>query len=499
MPPPGKSSGDAAEAAPTAARRPPLTVQERTVLWFVEGTRSGHPLYPRPSATIRGSPALLGAPIDDLSGGKGRVRTPASVQGDVNRPPAPMAERAIRIAYVIGTYPLLTTTFIARERAELERLGHATRVTSIRRPPPESLDPEEAAHGGIDYVLPVRARDLAAAHLRFVARRPRAYASLLAFLVTRPHPSLRARVWSVLHFGEGVRAAAMIERFRPDVIHAHFVDRAATIALVAARLLDVPFSVTAHARDIFESPVLLPEKLGQAAFAVTVSDFNRDHLLRVAHVPPERLHVLHPWVDGLGPEPGVRASAERFRIVSVGRLVEKKGHDVLIEACRRVADRGCRIDCEIVGDGPLRAELESRIARLGLAGVVRLAGPRSHAEVEERLVAADLFVLACRVGRDGDRDGMPVAIAEAMAAGVPVVSTRIGGIEELVRDGTGLLVPPDDPDALADAIERLVDAAPEVRERMGRAGRDVVAADFTVGAGVSRLAGLFAAAAGHPA
>jgi colanic acid/amylovoran biosynthesis glycosyltransferase len=428
------------------------------------------------------------------------VGTPASVQGDANQSPEGGHDGAVRIAYVIGTYPLLTTTFISRERAELERLGHVTSVTSIRRPPPESLDPDRAARVGVDYLLPVRALDLIGAHLRFAVRRPVAYVSLLAFLVTRGHPSVRARVWTVLHFGEGVRAAAMVEPFRPDVIHVHFVDRAATIALVAARLLRVPFSVTAHARDIFEQPVLLPEKLGAAAFVVTVSDFNREHLVRVARVPSDRLHVLHPWVERVEADVGSRRSSpDRFRILSVGRLVEKKGHDVLIEACRRLVDRGCPIECEIVGDGPLRPELESRIARLGLGSVVRLAGPLSHADVELRLREADVFVLACRVGRDGDRDGMPVAIAEAMATGLPVVSTRIGGIEELVRDGTGLLVPPDDPDALANTIGQLVEAGAETRERMGLAGREVVAADFTVPGGVARLAGLLSGAAGRAA
>ena len=402
----------------------------------------------------------------------------------------------MRVTYVVGTFPLLTTTFIARERAALAALGHRSTVVSIRRPPPGTASTDPRAFEGVDWLLPPSPLGVLGAHLRFLVRRPRAYLGLLVRLPTRRHPSLRARLRTVLHFGLGVVAADRIRRDSPALIHAHFVDRAAIVALIASRLLRVPYSVTAHARDIYADPVLLPEKLRGAAFVVTVSERNRRHLLAATGIAPDRIHVLHPWVPAaaLAGPPAVAGPGRPLRIVSVGRLVEKKGHATLVEACAILRDRGVDVRCAIAGEGPLRPDLEAQIARLNVGERVHLLGGVPEAEVAGLLRAADLFVLACRVGRDGDRDGMPVAIAEAMAAGLPVVSTTLEGIEELVRPGAGTLVPPEDPAALADAIAAIAAATPEERAAMGRAGRAVVADAFALEAGVARLADLMTAA-----
>jgi glycosyltransferase involved in cell wall biosynthesis len=167
---------------------------------------------------------------------------------------------------------------------------------------------------------------------------------------------------------------------------------------------------------------------------------------------------------------------------------------VLVDACRLLLDRGVDVECEIVGDGPLRPELDAHIARLALGDRVRLSGPDSEDGVRDRLARADVFALPCVVAADGDRDGIPVALAEAMAMCVPVVSTTLVGIGELVTEGTGLLVEPNDPAALADALSAVAGMSVEQRDQLGRRARRRVQEAFEVETEARRLADLFAAA-----
>jgi glycosyltransferase involved in cell wall biosynthesis len=405
------------------------------------------------------------------------------------------APAVLRLGYVIGTFPLVTTTFISREVAAIGRLGASVTLLSLRRP---SADERPIASESdeplppIAYLLPVRRSTLVRVHLVWAIRHPLRYVGTLVWLATRPHPDNRRRFRTLLHFGEGIAATSYFERARVQHIHAHFVDRAATVALVASRMLRVSYSVTAHANDIYRDPVLLPEKLTTAAFAVTVSEANRRHLLAACpDLAPSRLEVIHGWVDPQAwSRSGERPSDDRLRIVSVGRLVEKKGHRTLIEACSMLRDEGIRYACRIVGDGPLRAELEARILGLGLRDHVRLEGSASVAQTRASLDAADVFVLACTVAADGDRDGSPVAIAEAMSMELPIISTTLPGIEELVTPDVGVLVPQDDPAALASTLAEVEALGREGRTRMGRRGRGAVLRSFTVAGGAQRLADL---------
>jgi glycosyltransferase involved in cell wall biosynthesis len=238
---------------------------------------------------------------------------------------------------------------------------------------------------------------------------------------------------------------------------------------------------------------LIREKIAGSRFTVTVSEFNKAYLLQ--HHPgldADRIFVLHPWVDlSRFQPPETRPAHARLRIVSVGRLVEKKGHRYLIEACRLLQQHGVDFECRILGDGPLQGELQALLVRYGLVERVQLMGGQPQAEVLSRLSQADVFVLACTVARNGDRDGMPVALAEAMAMELPAVSTALVGIGELVRPGAGYLVPSNDAVALADAIKSVADAGPARRSQMGKAARAIVAEEFDLRTGVRRLASLF--------
>jgi colanic acid/amylovoran biosynthesis glycosyltransferase len=401
----------------------------------------------------------------------------------------------VKIGYIIGTYPLLTTTFIDRELQGIRERGIETTIISIRRPPPEEgLMPECGAEPqNIVYLLPVNWVRLILAHLYFVVTDLRAYASLLGYLVSRHHPNTGQRLKTVLHFVEGVYAAFLLREQACDHLHAHFADRAATAALCASRLLGKPYSLTVHANDLYAGPVLLLEKIRHARFTVTVSQFNKEFILRnQPNLDAERIVVLHPWVNLNEFQPSTTGPRNRrFSILSVGRLVEKKGHRYLIQACRLLRERGLDVECRIVGGGPLENELRALVFAQQLGECVMLEGPRAKTEVLRRLTEADVFVLASVIAGDGDRDGMPVALAEAMAMQVPVISTNIVGIGELVKPGAGCLVPPQDPVALAHAIHSIYRMDSETRREIGKRGRAIVEADFEVNKGIDCLAGLF--------
>lgn len=396
------------------------------------------------------------------------------------------------LVYVIGTYPSLTTTFIDREIELLRRWNVRVEVISIRRPHQALSPSQRRLQRDVRYVLPVGPLPLIASHLRFAAGRPAAYWGTLAYLLTRRHPSLRARTRTLLHFAMAVYVARLVQ-LEPDVdrVHAHFVDRATTVALVVGRLLGLPYSATAHANDIYVDPLLLPEKLEGADFVATCTRYNADHLASVDGQGTSRVVCVHHGLDAGAYRPGRADGSRQPLILAVAQLKPKKGLVHLIDACADLRDRGYRFSCEIVGEGPLREALERRLEARGLCGTVELVGALDHPSVVDRYRAASVFVLPCVTAPDGDRDGIPNVILEAMAMEVPVVSTWHSGIPEAVEDGrSGVLVPPADPDRLADAIAALLDD-PARRRRYGRRGREIVLASFDLETNARRLLDAF--------
>jgi glycosyltransferase involved in cell wall biosynthesis len=397
-----------------------------------------------------------------------------------------------RLIYVIGTFPSLTTTFIDREVRALRRAGVDVQVVSMRQPPADQpLSTEQAACGeGVLYLFPLDRRRLMASHLYYAARRPRRLLGALAYLMTRPHPDRRARLKTLAHFGEGVYAAYLV-RDRPfRELHAHFADRAATIALVMGRLLEKPYSLSIHAgADIYVQPVLLPEKILSARHVVTCTDYNRAHLERLlGRDLGDQVTCVRHGLELEKYAPRARASNGLPVILAVGQLAERKGLADLVRACGLLRDQGFRFVAHIVGQGPQRPELERLIAELGLEETVLLCGPLPHEAVIDQYARAALFVLPCRQTKNGDIDGIPNVLPEAMAMGVPVVSTRLSAIPELVRDGeNGLLVAPDDPPALAEAMAALL-AQPALRQELGRNGRRTVLETFDVARNVGHFA-----------
>jgi colanic acid/amylovoran biosynthesis glycosyltransferase len=395
------------------------------------------------------------------------------------------------IAYLARILPVLSETFVVREIAALRRLGLVVRPFSLYRPEPGSVHPElPALRDEVEVLVRPLHPLYLLAHLLYAARRPARYAGCLRRYVLgsgAPHGRLRA----LAQFSAAPFAALRLRRAGVTHIHAHFANTAAGVAMMAAFLEDLPFSFTAHAYDLFVDDLLLPAKLSAAAFIVTISEFNAAYLRE--HYPEARsadLHVIHCGVDPDRFTPRPRRTASPPAVLAVGRLVVKKGFHVLIEACALLRDQGVRARCVIAGDGEEAARLRALAAKLDLSTDVILTGALLPADLLEYYAQADVFVMpSCPSGND--RDGIPNVLIEAMAMEIPVVSTRLSGIPELVRHGeTGLLVRPDDPPGLAAAVARLL-GDPVLGLRLGRAARELVVRDFNIRSSARRLFTLF--------
>jgi glycosyltransferase involved in cell wall biosynthesis len=293
----------------------------------------------------------------------------------------------------------------------------------------------------------------------------------------------------VLFFPKSVHFAREMERRGVTHVHAHFANHPALAALIVHRLTGIPFSFTAHGSDLHVDQTALAWKLEQAAFAVTVSEYNRAFVgARVGAAAAARLRVIHCGID---PAQHVRereVEGATLEILCVAALRGVKGHHVLLEACRRLAERGVPFRCPLVGDGPLEARIRARIERDGLASRVLLHGPLARERVLERMRLAHVVVLASVQDRAGRREGIPVTLMEAMSCALPVVASRLSGIPELVtHERSGLLFEPGDAGGLAAALERLW-REPELRARLGREARATVVEGFALERGVLRLA-----------
>jgi colanic acid/amylovoran biosynthesis glycosyltransferase len=410
--------------------------------------------------------------------------------------PSNEGPRPLRAVYVVSLFPCWSETFIVREVMALLRRGVDVRIVSLKRPFETLVQPDAASLLARVLYPPTGGQGITTV-VRQVLRDPGLQVRLLARLC-------RGLAAAPLVLGKTLvtwwRTLAILPRIaeqRPDVLHAHWASYPSTAAWIAAHTLGTPFSFTSHAHDIFVEDQLLSEKLSGAEFAVTISEFNRKRLQRRFGLEAvRRLHVVH---CGVSPSELVyrRQNRETSYVLSVARLESIKGLEYLVAACESLQRRGVLVRCDIVGEGRCRRQLEGEIARRGLKNMVRLVGAKPQQRVRELLYEASVFVLPSIVSESGDSDGIPVVLMEAMAAGVPVVSTTVSGIPELVKDGvSGLLVAPRDGKGLADAIQRLLTDA-ELRSRLAVAARKTVEEHFDVDAETETLLGLFRKAAGR--
>ena len=405
------------------------------------------------------------------------------------------------VAYLVAYYPLISHTFILREVAAVRARGVRVETISVRRPRDDEVlsADDRREYSTTKFILDGNFRNILANHLRLFLRRPHAYLSTLRRALQAGPRHLRSRVWQVFYFAEAVQLVHLMGRAKVRHVHVHFSNNAADIARLAAHLgsqisPDQPWSwslsihggpefVNVHSGD-------LVAKVQSAAFVACISDFCRSQVMALVPTTQwSKLHVVHMGVDVKRHTGASRGTAVRVegppRVLFVGRLVADKGVTLLVDMVEMLRHRQRDLDLVVVGTGPLGEQLRVAVEQRGLSGSIKLVGALGQDDLPPWYAWADIFCLP------SFSEGLPVVLMEAMLAEVPVVSTVIAGIPELViQDHTGILVPPGRPDLLADAIASLADD-PETRQRLGSAGRRMVEQNFDMLMGGAAMADLF--------
>lgn len=436
------------------------------------------------------------------------------------------------IGYILKSYPRMSETFIANEIYLLEKLELKLRLFSML----DLTDPQrhavvDATRAPVHYLpqlIPLsempfpawlrrNAPKFFSSHWRLLKARPGSYAqTLLASLRLafkhrlgswrRPETGFIKEFLQAGYIAQQVLSTGAIRH-----LHAHFCHTATTVAMFTSQLCDLPFSFTAHAKDIYVRALnpgdLLQTKMRRAKFIVTCTKANQTHLAHLAHLahlgrqaalgaPDTPIYTSYHGLDTRQFAPRAAAVEDPAApvLLAVGRLVEKKGFPFLIEACRLLKDRGYQFQCQIVGGaGPCAEQVASLIRELGLEDTVVMRPAVTQEELRQVYQQATLFTLPCQIAGNDDRDGIPNVLVEAMAVGLPVVSTDISGIPELIEHGvSGLLAPQKDARALAEAIAELLDS-PALRQKLGSAAREKACRLFNAESNILALHRLFLA------
>lgn len=394
------------------------------------------------------------------------------------------------IAYLTGDYPKVSHTFILREVQAVRAAGTRVVTCSVRKPAPDAFmgDEERAARAETFYVIdaaksPLR---LLGAHGRAILRNPRCWAATLALAIRMRSPGVKAFLWQLFYFLEAGVLADHLLRSNVRHLHNHFGNSSCSVAVLAAQLADIPFSFTEHGPAIFfeVDRWSLPEKIARAKFVVAITHFCRAQMMLFSKPADwSKIAIVH---CGVTPSAYRRApGGNGKRVAFVGRLDPVKGALLLIEAMAQVLKTHPDATLTLAGDGPARADAEASAAALGIAGSVHFAGFMTQGQVADLLANSDMLVLPSFA------EGLPVVYMEALASRIPVVASRVAGVQELVEDGvTGYAVPPGDVETLVDRIIRLMDN-PNAASDMGAAGRIAVEKSFDVAQEGAWLAQLF--------
>jgi glycosyltransferase involved in cell wall biosynthesis len=405
----------------------------------------------------------------------------------------------MKIAYMMSRFPKISETFILYEILEQERLGNAVEVYPLlreRQPVthPEAVKMTERAHFHPFISLPI-----IFANLYFLLRHPVKYLKTLFEVLSGTLGSANFFLGAVTYWPKSVRFAYEMQRQGIEHVHAHFCNHPALAALIIHRLTGIPFSFTVHGSDLHKDKRMLDKKVAASAFAVTISNFNKGEMLKACGDGlRDKIHIIRCGIDSEVFLPAEQKNGKApFRIICVASYEEVKGHKYLVEACRLLRERGIDFVCDLIGDGPVRGQVAKQIAVANLQDKVIIHGSRKRQEVADMVRAADVKVLASVPTAEGKREGIPVVIMEAMASGLPVISSQLSGIPELVDNGrTGILVAPGDAEALAEALQKLYEN-PALCYSMGQAGREKVLREFNMKINVAALANLFAHRAAH--
>jgi glycosyltransferase involved in cell wall biosynthesis len=392
-----------------------------------------------------------------------------------------------RFAYLFERFPSFGQTFCYREVAELYRQSVAAPIFSIRNPKDEPAQDWDASIVRRVHYLPDEKELLD--DVRRASKKGRLAPEIVAALDEWGRRTDFLRLYQAVHVGLRLQEAGI------GHVHAHFAGMAARTAFWIARLFPITFSFTAHANDIFapsKFEIGLDKLVGAARVIITETDYS-EKFLRERF--PERADQIHRIYNGLnlGEFGHANSASDPPLIVAIGRLIAKKGFANLIRACALLIERGRSFRCEIFGEGALEEQLRGQIEGSGLQEFVQLSGPKPQHELRKRLARASVFVLPSVPEAEGGMDNLPTVIMEAMATGLPVISTRVGGIPEMVVENeTGFLVQPADAVALAGAIEKVTNDR-LLGQKLGKAGYERAQKLFSIEKNVRELCGLLEA------
>ena len=389
------------------------------------------------------------------------------------------------LGMILKGYPRISETFISNEIRLLEKCGFAIHLFSMRQPREKfAHDSVKKIRAAVDYLPETLVKPLPRLlyhNLCLAAKKPFIYGAALKtayrrFLRTRKSATLK-------HL---LQAGYLVHRLLPESrvthLHAHFAHSPTSVAMFTSRLTGIPFSFTAHAKDIYTSdPRQIREKIGLSRFVVTCTEYNKKHLREISDGYPTPIHRNYHGIDirlFSANNESTRLPVPPFKILTVARLTAKKGLPTIYRALRFLCDQGVFLHHTHIGEGEDREKITSLINELDLGSVTELLGTQPHHVVLEHYKKADLFVLGCEVASNGDRDGIPNVLMESMAMGLPVIATHISGIPELVEnERTGLLVPPGQPVKLAESILRMLTDG-ELRNRVIAVGKQRVVQEF---------------------
>lgn len=405
----------------------------------------------------------------------------------------------MKIAYLTSVYARASDTFIRSEVIELRHRGHEVHTFSIRRQPEDQAVSAEVAseQARTDYILSHGFAALLKAFVSETLRSPARMLSTLALAWRTRSPGPKAAAFQLIYAVEAAYLSSRLRSLQIELLHNHIAENSATVAMLASELSGIPYSMTVHGPGIFFHPLrwALPEKIARATFTACITEFCRSQCMLFSDSSHwAKLHVVRCAVGRSFMTVEAAPIPQAPRLLFVGRLCAEKGLPLLMEAMRRHVHGGGTAQLALVGDGPLRKEVETFIQQHGLAGRVELLGWRSSEQVRDELNASRALVLPSFA------EGLPVVIMEALAMGRPVISTRIAGIPELVIDGAnGWLVSPGSVDELVTAIDAASRAQPQTLATMGHHGATAVRRLHDLQREVSALEDCFRVAIRHPA
>ncbi|MFO7870585.1 MAG: glycosyltransferase family 4 protein [Kiritimatiellia bacterium] len=400
----------------------------------------------------------------------------------------------MRIAYVLASFPSVSETFVLREIRALRKRRADIEIFSLRRPQSGNLPSGREEASNISYCPSILSLRLVVSQFYFLFSSPQRYFRAYFKTMSSARESGRGRGMGAKVFAAGAVFAFQARKKKIDHVHAHFMFVPADVAMTMSLLLGTGYSVSAHAWDIYtQSPEELAPHVRSARF-ISVCTEHGLHRLRTQFpdAPAGKIKCVRHGICLEEFNPPERPACTAVPLVlGVGRLVEKKGFIYLVEACRILKNEGFSLQCRILGGGPLKKALKGTIEKRDLKKEVSIEGEAPLEEVKKAYSEADVLVLPSVVDSKGDRDGMPNVIIEAMAMGVPVVTTAVSAAREILRHNvTGYMAAPADPHALAEGIKKLT-LNPGLRDRIKRAGRETVTEKFDILKNVEQLSGLF--------